>query len=62
MKVEVGHQAVCRDNRTASGYTHDWTTFVRGVEGADISCFIEKCVFFLHQSFPKPRRGKNHIL
>jgi len=56
VKVEVGHHATCRENIMPNGYTHDWTIFVRGAEGADISHFVEKVVFILHESFPKPRR------
>lgn len=56
VKIEVGHQAVCRVNLTPTGHTHDWSIFVRGAEGAEIHYFIEKVVFHLHESFPKPKR------
>jgi len=56
VKIEVGHQAICRASPTPSGHTHDWSIFVRGAEGADISHFVEKVVFLLHESFPRPRR------
>lgn len=36
--------------------THKWTLFVRGPNGEDISCFIEKVVFNLHPSFAVPVR------
>lgn len=56
VKIEVGHQAISKENPT-SLFTHDWTTFVRGSEGADISHFVEKVIFHLHESFTKPKRG-----
>lgn len=43
---------------TPEGYTHDWELFVRGLDGTDISHFVDKVVFTLHDSFPKPKRGK----
>ncbi len=46
-----------RKRPTPEGYTHDWTVLVRGEEGQDIRHFVEKVVFLLHESFPKPRRG-----
>jgi hypothetical protein len=32
--------------------------FVRGPEQCEIQHFVEKVVFWLHDSFPKPRRGE----
>lgn len=55
VKIEFGHQAVSKDN-PANQFTHDWTVFVKGVDGADISHIIERVVFHLHESFPKPKR------
>lgn len=57
VQIEVGHSATCRETTTAEGYTHDWSIFVRGAKGADISHFVEKVVFILHESFPKPKRS-----
>ncbi|XP_002165177.3 protein AF-9 [Hydra vulgaris] len=56
VKIEVGHQSVCKNVVTPTGFTHDWNIFVRGAEGNDISHFVEKVVFLLHESFPKPKR------
>lgn len=55
---EFGHLVQLRKTVTAEGFTHDWELFVRGGEGANISCFVEKVVFNLHESFPRPRRSK----
>lgn len=59
VKLEIGHKAACRQEPTEEGFTHDWTVFVRGSEGKDISHFVEKVIFHLHESFPKPKRGKH---
>lgn len=58
VKLEFGHNASCRKKPTPSGFTHDWTVFVRGPDNKDISHFVDKVVFHLHESFPKPKRGK----
>lgn len=54
---EIGHQASVRSKASPEGFTHDWELFVRGVNGTNISRFVDKVVFNLHESFPKPKRG-----
>ncbi|AAS53147.1 AFL227Cp [Eremothecium gossypii ATCC 10895] len=39
-----------------SEHTHMWTIFVRGPQGEDISYFIKKVVFKLHETYPNPVR------
>lgn len=56
VKLEFGHSASIRNKPSADGFTHDWIVFVRGSEGNDIHHFVEKVIFNLHDSFPKPRR------
>lgn len=51
-----------KEKVSPEGFTHDWTIFVRGVEGNNIQFFVEKVVFHLHESFPKPKRGKVYYL
>jgi YEATS domain-containing protein 4 len=36
--------------------THKWTLFVRGPNGEDLSAFISKVAFSLHESFAEPVR------
>lgn len=57
IQFEVGHVASLKSNVTKEGFTHDWELFVRGCDGTDISAYVEKVVFTLHESFPKPKRG-----
>lgn len=57
VNIEIGHEASLKSKKTAEGFTHDWEIFVRGQEGTDISHFVEKVVFKLHETFQKPRRG-----
>ena len=59
VKIELGHRATVRKKPSAEGYTHDWTVFVRGPEGSNIQNFVEKVVFHLHDTFPKPKRCKS---
>lgn len=55
---EIGHIASPKNKITSDGFTHDWELFVRGCDSNDISHCIDKVVFNLHDSFPKPKRGK----
>lgn len=59
---EIGHVAAVKSRPTAEGYTHDWELFVRGLDDNDISHYIDKVVFNLHESFPKPKRGTSLLL
>ncbi|XP_017282466.1 protein AF-9 isoform X1 [Kryptolebias marmoratus] len=56
VKLELGHRAQVRKKPTVEGFTHDWMVFVRGPEHSNIQYFVEKVVFHLHESFPKPKR------
>ncbi|XP_061664919.1 protein AF-9 [Syngnathoides biaculeatus] len=56
VKLELGHRAQFRKKATVEGFTHDWMVFVRGPEHSNIQHFVEKVVFHLHESFPKPKR------
>lgn len=58
MKLELGHRAQVRKKTTVEGFTHDWMVFVRGAERGNIQHFVDKVVFHLHESFPKPKRGE----
>lgn len=59
MKLEFGHKARMKSKILPDGFTHEWTVFVRGPDGCNIQHFVEKVVFYLHESFPKPRRGNS---
>lgn len=56
VKLELGHRAQLRKKPTVEGFTHDWMVFVRGPEHSNIQHFVEKVVFHLHESFPRPKR------
>lgn len=55
---EIGHVASLKNKKSPEGFTHDWELYVRGSDGSNISRFVDKIVFNLHDSFPKPIRGK----
>lgn len=56
---EVGHSATVKGKSTAEGFTHDWELYVKGADSnTNISRFVDKVVFNLHESFPKPKRGE----
>ncbi|XP_034943171.1 protein AF-9 [Chelonus insularis] len=54
--LECGHASMLRVRTTPEGYTHDWELYVRGADNTDISHYVEKVVFHLHETFPKPKR------
>lgn len=54
---EVGHIASLKSKTTVEGFTHDWELFLRGIDNNNITRIIDKVVFNLHESFPKPKRG-----
>ncbi|KAF6734315.1 Protein ENL [Oryzias melastigma] len=56
VKLELGHRAQLRKKVTSEGFTHDWMVFVRGPETGAIQHFVDKVIFRLHESFPKPKR------
>lgn len=51
VQFEIGHTSKLRSKKTPEGFTHDWELYVKGVNGADISSFVDKVVFNLHESF-----------
>lgn len=57
VEFEIGHTAKLRSKKTAEGFTHDWELYVQGTNKNDISAFVDKIVFILHDSFPKPKRS-----
>lgn len=60
--IEIGHESSLKAKPTPDGFTHDWQLFVRSCHSNDISHFIDKVVFNLHESFAKPKRGEFHIV
>ncbi|KAK3860375.1 hypothetical protein Pcinc_033572 [Petrolisthes cinctipes] len=57
VSLELGHRATVRKQRVGTDmYTHDWEIYIHGVCGSRVDAFIEKVIFTLHKSFPKPRR------
>lgn len=60
---DVGHSATVKGKTTVEGFTHDWELYVRGIDSnSNIHRFVERVVFNLHESFPKPKRGKWFII
>ncbi|CAK1542249.1 unnamed protein product [Leptosia nina] len=56
--LEVGHSSEPRRAASGRALALDWSLFVRGRRGADISAFVHKVVFDLHppSSFVYPKR------
>ncbi|XP_070504117.1 protein ENL [Chironomus tepperi] len=57
LHFEIGHSAERKAKPSKHGFTHDWELFVKSPsDSIEISQFVEKVVFNLHDSFPKPKR------
>jgi len=59
--IELGHRATFLEEPTREGFTHNWTLFVHGARKNDISHFVDKVVFYLHDSFKPAKRGYTFI-
>ncbi|PRP83957.1 YEATS domain-containing protein 4-like [Planoprotostelium fungivorum] len=57
-RIAYGNIAFFMGKQAEEGKTHKWTCYVRSVHNEDISYYIKKVIFNLHQSFPNPRREK----
>lgn len=44
------------DARSDPSHTHRWSVYVKGVDGQDLSVYIKKVAFKLHDSFATPTR------
>lgn len=38
-------------------HTHSWTVFVKGVDGVDVTYWLRRVQFKLHESIPNPVRS-----
>ncbi|KAH8243363.1 hypothetical protein KR032_006844 [Drosophila birchii] len=58
VQFEIGNTSRLRGKKTPhpQDFTHDWEIYVKGVNQADISNFVDKVVFQLHESFPNHKR------
>lgn len=58
VQFEIGHSSKLKSKPTLEGFTHDWEVFVKGDDKSNISEYVEKVVFNLHESFRKPKRSE----
>lgn len=58
VQFEIGHSSKLKSKPTLEGFTHDWEVFVSGDDKSNISEYVEKVVFNLHESFRKPKRSE----
>lgn len=55
--VVVGTVAYWLGKRADDQKTHKWTAYIRGPNNEDLTYFIKRVVFKLHESFKNPKRG-----
>ncbi|KAG8454733.1 hypothetical protein GDO86_001087 [Hymenochirus boettgeri] len=56
VELEIGHCAQLRKKPTKDGFNYNWMVFVRGPGKCDIQHFVDRVIFGLHDSLPKPKR------
>lgn len=54
--LEIGHKSSPLKRKTKENFTHKWTVYLRGKDGAKIEHCISRVVFQLHESFQNPSR------
>lgn len=54
--VVVGSYAQWLQEDSSTQRTHHWTLYLMGLDDEDLSYFIDKVVFYLHESFPDSAR------
>jgi len=52
----IGSIAFPLGKKATEGKTHKWVCYIRGLINEDISYYIKKVVFTLHNSFANPKR------
>ncbi len=52
-----GSVAIWQGKTSEEQKTHKWSVYLRGLDNEDLSYFIKKVVFTLHQSFNEPARS-----
>lgn len=58
-RIIYGNSAVKLDRkREEDGHTHEWSLYLRSFDQEDLSKFIRKVQFKLHDSYPNPLRCK----
>jgi len=59
----VGSQAfwLGKVDRKPEEHSHRWHVYLRGPNNEDLSYFIKKVVFILHETFEQPHRGKCYV-
>jgi YEATS domain-containing protein 4 len=56
-QVVVGNSARFLGKKAAPEKTHEWTCYLRGVRGVDVSAWVARVDFHLHPSFAEPVRS-----
>jgi hypothetical protein len=63
LDIEVGHVSIIRSEVTTNHippHTHDWKIYLRPADLiGDLSCLIQRCIFYLHPIYPNNKRGRN---
>ena len=59
MPLVTGTVAISLGKKATETATHSWTVFIRSPEDNNLSSFVKKVIFKLHESFPTPNREVN---
>ena len=56
-QIVIGNTAKFLGKRATETATHEWVCYVEGKNGADISKWVARVDFKLHDSFEEPLKG-----
>jgi len=56
--IVYGSVAYPLPQKNEQDHTHRWTVYVKGINDEDISYYVKRIQFKLHESFQQPTRSK----
>lgn len=55
--IVYGNTTKALSKKMENGHTHQWTLYIRSYNDEDLSKYVRKVQFKLHESYPNPVRG-----
>lgn len=56
--IIYGNTARLLPHKLDNNHTHSWTLYIKSFNDEDLSVYVRKVQFKLHESYPNPIRGK----
>lgn len=61
-QIIYGNTARLLPRKLENNHTHSWTLYIRSLNEEELSVYIRKVQFKLHESYPSPLRGKSYFI